>query len=135
MTDTPYHEKFPTGTSVRIADLLILEEFHRTWKYHNKLEEQQLGYHDQIARVKQVGFYHGGDVSLRAAGHSGNLARMLPSASVTNAIMLLGTQRGARTRAGHVDILVDAWQGIPNRQGIDTSVDTARMSAGATYDR
>jgi hypothetical protein len=24
---------------------------------------------------------------------------------------------------------------IPNRKGIDTSVDTARMSAGATYDR
>ena len=61
MTATPYHEKFPAGTSVRIADVLTLQEFRRSWQYHNKLEERQLGYHDQIAVVKQVGFYHGGD--------------------------------------------------------------------------
>lgn len=42
MTDTPYHEKFPVGTSVRIADRLTLREFYRTWKYHNKLQEEQL---------------------------------------------------------------------------------------------
>jgi hypothetical protein len=71
MTDTPYHEKFPAGTSVRIADLLTLEEFHRTWKYHNKLQEQQLGYYDQIAAVKQVGFYHGGDALYELEGVPG----------------------------------------------------------------
>jgi hypothetical protein len=71
LTDTPYHEHFPTGTSVRIADLMTLEEFHRTWKYHNKLQEQQLGYHDQIAVVKQVGFYHGGDALYELDGIPG----------------------------------------------------------------
>ncbi|MBZ5673267.1 MAG: hypothetical protein LAP61_03390 [Acidobacteriia bacterium] len=71
MTDTPYHEKFPVGTSVRIADLLTLREFHRTWNYHNKLQEQQLACHDQIAVASQVGFYHGGDVLYELEGVPG----------------------------------------------------------------
>jgi len=71
MADAPYHEKFPTGTSVRIEDLLTLQEFHRTWKYHNKLQEQQLAYHDQIAVVKQIGFYHGGDALYELEGVPG----------------------------------------------------------------
>ena len=62
MTEALYREKYPAGSSVRIADRLTLEEFRRTWKYHHKLEEQQLGYHDQVAVVTKVGFYHGGDV-------------------------------------------------------------------------
>jgi hypothetical protein len=71
MTGTPYRESFPAGTSVRIADLPTLDEFRRTWKYHNKLEGQQLACHDQIAVVKQVGFYHGGDVLYELEGVPG----------------------------------------------------------------
>ncbi len=71
MADTPYHEKFPNGTSVRIADLPTLQEFHRTWKYHNKLQDSQLAYHDHIAVVKQVGFYHGGDALYELDGVPG----------------------------------------------------------------
>jgi hypothetical protein len=71
MTDALYHEEFPAGSSVRIADQLTLEEFRRTWKYHNKLEDRQLSYHDQIAVVKQVSFYHGGDVLYELEGVSG----------------------------------------------------------------
>lgn len=71
MTDAPYHEKFPAGTSVRIANLLTLTEFRRTWKHHNKLQEQQLSYADQIAVVKQVGFYHGGDALYELGGVPG----------------------------------------------------------------
>ena len=71
MTDTLYHEKFPAGSSVRIVDRPALDEFRRSWKYHNKLEERQLGYHDQIAVVSQVGFYHGGDALYELDGVPG----------------------------------------------------------------
>lgn len=56
-----YKEKYPKGSKVRIADRAYLEEFLRTWTFHNKLEAQQLNYADQIAEVESVGFYHGGD--------------------------------------------------------------------------
>lgn len=57
----PYKEAFPAGTTVRIADRNFLEEFKKTWKYHHKLEDEQLDYADRVAMVKKVGFYHGGD--------------------------------------------------------------------------
>jgi hypothetical protein len=57
----PYKEEFPKGTKVKIADRAFLEDFRETWKYHHKLEPEQLGFADKIAKVKSVGFYHGGD--------------------------------------------------------------------------
>lgn len=57
----PYKEAFPAGTDVRIADQAFLEDFMATWKYHHKLRPEQLAYADCVARVKGVGFYHGGD--------------------------------------------------------------------------
>ena len=57
-----YEEKFPKGTNVKIASRMTLEDFLRTWRYHHKLETQQLAYADKIAEVESVGFYHGGDV-------------------------------------------------------------------------
>jgi hypothetical protein len=60
-TKGPYKEEFPKGTKVKIADLPFLEDFHRTWKFHHKLEREQLGFASRIACVKSVGFYHGGD--------------------------------------------------------------------------
>jgi hypothetical protein len=36
-------------------------EFLKAWKFHHKLERQQLNYANKIAKVKPVGFYHGGD--------------------------------------------------------------------------
>ncbi len=58
---TPYKEAFPEGTNVRIADRAFLDEFMRTWKYHHKLQPEQLEYADRVATVQKVGFYHGGD--------------------------------------------------------------------------
>jgi carboxylesterase type B len=58
----PYHEAFPAGTTVRIADRASLEEFMATWKYHHKLKPDQLAYADRTAKVKGVGAYHGGDM-------------------------------------------------------------------------
>jgi hypothetical protein len=36
-------------------------EFLKTWKLHHELEPQQLNFANKIAKVKSVGFYHGGD--------------------------------------------------------------------------
>lgn len=67
----PYKEAFPTGTDVRVADRAFLENFKETWKYHHKLENEQLAYADQLATVEQVGFYHGGDPIYKLAGIPG----------------------------------------------------------------
>jgi hypothetical protein len=60
-TKGPYKAEFPTGSKVKIADQAFLDNFFRTWKFHHKLEPNQLPFADQIAKVKSVGFYHGGD--------------------------------------------------------------------------
>jgi hypothetical protein len=58
----PYSESFPVGTEVRILDSDGLLDFQRTWKYHNKLKDEQLQFAGLIARISKVGYYHGGDV-------------------------------------------------------------------------
>jgi len=56
-----YKEAFPKGSKVKIMTHAFLEDFLKSWKFHNKLKPEQLGYADQIAEVESVGFYHGGD--------------------------------------------------------------------------
>ena len=53
---------FPIGTRVRIADRAELQEFMRTWKYHHKLRPEQLAFAADVREVKDVGYYHGGDI-------------------------------------------------------------------------
>lgn len=60
-TRGPYNAEFPVGSTVRIADRDLLEEFSRTWQYHHKLEPQPIQYHGRIAKVKTARAYHGGD--------------------------------------------------------------------------
>jgi hypothetical protein len=57
-----YQEKFPVGTQVRIVGLSELERFRRDWRFHHKLEDEQLGFAGRSTRIASVGFYHGGDV-------------------------------------------------------------------------
>ena len=57
----PYKEAFPEGTRVRVAARDFLAHFMVEWKYHHKLQPDQLAYADREAKVKAVGFYHGGD--------------------------------------------------------------------------
>ena len=71
MNANPYKELFPVGTKVRVGDRVFLTKFKETWKYHHKLEAEQLGYADRIAIVKTVGFYHGGDVIYELTGIPG----------------------------------------------------------------
>jgi hypothetical protein len=47
------------------------EQFLRDWKYHNKLQPEQLNYADQFAEIDAVGFYHGGDELYKLKGISG----------------------------------------------------------------
>jgi hypothetical protein len=56
-----YKEEFPKNSTVQIAGRAFLENFLTTWKLHHELEPQQLNYANKIAKVKSVGFYHGGD--------------------------------------------------------------------------
>ena len=58
---TPYREAFSVGSKVRIASRAALDQFRANWRYHHSLGEAQLLYADQIATVKEVAFYHGGD--------------------------------------------------------------------------
>jgi hypothetical protein len=55
-------EKFPAGSRVRIVEMGELEKFKRTWRYDHKLEPMQLAHAGELAEVKAVSFYHGGDV-------------------------------------------------------------------------
>jgi len=66
-----YKENFPVGSKVRIADAPRLQEFKRTWKYHHKLDSEQLKYAGDIVEVEKVGFYHGGDVLYELRGVPG----------------------------------------------------------------
>ncbi len=66
-----YHEDDPVGSVVRIADALKLQEFQRTWKYHDPLQPEQLSHAGRTAKVKSVGYYHGGDVLYTLRGIPG----------------------------------------------------------------
>lgn len=72
MTNVPYYnERFPMGAKARIANRAVLEEFIATWKYHHKLQPEQLEYADRIATVEGVSFYHGGDPVYKLEGIPG----------------------------------------------------------------
>lgn len=67
----PYNEAFPKGASVRIADREFLDNFKQTWRYHHKLQPEQLSYAGRVTVVEKVGFYHGGDPVYTLAGIPG----------------------------------------------------------------
>jgi len=58
---TPYHERFPVGARVRVAPQGRLEQFRRTWRFHNPLTAEQLPFAGRESTVREVGFFHGGD--------------------------------------------------------------------------
>jgi hypothetical protein len=66
-----YQEQFPVGTTVRIAERADLERFRREWQFHHKLEVGQISYARRTARVRDVGFYQGGDVLYHLDGVPG----------------------------------------------------------------
>lgn len=56
-----YHGTFRVGEAVQIADATRLHEFRETWRFHHPLNDEQLTFAGQEARVAEVLFYHGGD--------------------------------------------------------------------------
>ncbi len=62
---------YPEGTLVRIAPRAELDAFLDTWKFHHKLQADQLQYADRTARVCWIGYYHGGDVLYQLEGVPG----------------------------------------------------------------
>jgi hypothetical protein len=66
-----YQSEHVKGSRVRIASRAVLEQFLRDWKYHNKLQSEQLNYADRSAEVASVGFYHGGDELYKLKGIPG----------------------------------------------------------------
>jgi hypothetical protein len=67
----PYKAEFPVGSLVRIAGRDALEHFMRTWKFHNKLQPEQLDYGGKAGKIRSVGFYHGGDELYQIEGVPG----------------------------------------------------------------
>jgi hypothetical protein len=57
----PYVAEYPEGSTVITADRVALDRFRAEWRYHNKLQPEQLLYSSHIARVVSVMFYHGAD--------------------------------------------------------------------------
>ena len=57
----PYREAFPVGSLVRVADRPKLDAFMVSWRYHHRLQQEQLAYAERVTTVEEVGFYHGGD--------------------------------------------------------------------------
>jgi hypothetical protein len=68
---TPYKGQFSVGTKVRIRRHEDLKEFQREWKYHNPLTNDQVAFADKEAMVKDIGYYHGGDVLYELEGIPG----------------------------------------------------------------
>lgn len=66
-----YNIEFPIGSRVKTASRATLEDFLRSWKYHSKLQPEQIDYHDRIARVEDASVYHGGDELYRLEGIPG----------------------------------------------------------------
>ena len=56
-----YTTEHPVGTLVHVRDRASLDAFVREWRFHHPLEAVQLKSAGKAARVKSVGFYHGGD--------------------------------------------------------------------------
>jgi hypothetical protein len=56
-----YTPTFPVGSRVRVISRVSLDRFAQGWKYHHKLQPEQVTFAGATATVKNVSFYHGGD--------------------------------------------------------------------------
>ncbi len=66
-----YQQRFPMGSRVRVASHDKLEAFAHDWKFHHKLEPEQMNFAGFVAKVRNVGFYHGGDPLYELEGVAG----------------------------------------------------------------
>jgi hypothetical protein len=71
MVDDLYQPTFPEGAMVRIADRAFVENFLATWKYHHRLQAEQLAYANREPAVEKIGYDHGGDQLYNLVGIPG----------------------------------------------------------------
>jgi hypothetical protein len=71
--ETPYKEAFPAGSRVRIVSRPALDAFAQSWKFHHRLQPEQMDCAGTTSTVRNVGFYRGGiaGMSLRTFRASG----------------------------------------------------------------
>jgi hypothetical protein len=69
--NAPYEARHAEGSTVRVADRKVLEDFAKGWKLHNPLTSDQLAFSGRQTTVKSVGYYHGGDVLYVLQGFPG----------------------------------------------------------------
>jgi len=68
---TPYKSRFSVGAIVRVASQPELERFSKDWTFHHPLQPDQFRFAGAMAKVKSVGFYHGGDAIYELEGAPG----------------------------------------------------------------
>lgn len=66
-----YEASYKEGTYVQIADRSTLEQFLATWHLHNPLRPEQLEFAARVAKVRWIGYYHGGYVLYQLEGVPG----------------------------------------------------------------
>jgi hypothetical protein len=54
-----------------VADRPTLEAFMVSWRYHHRLQPEQLAYARRVTTVEEVAFYHGGDPVYKLANLPG----------------------------------------------------------------
>jgi hypothetical protein len=59
-----YRANHAVGARVRIAPLERLSSFRREggWRFHHPVQDDQLPFAGLLDTVKDIGYYHGGDV-------------------------------------------------------------------------
>ena len=67
----PYNAEYRPGSSVRVVERPLLEQFQREWRRHNPLLDAQLEFGGRIATVREVWYYHGGDELYQLEGLPG----------------------------------------------------------------
>jgi hypothetical protein len=55
-----YKATFPAESKVRVISSEALEIFAKNWKYHHKLQDEQMKFAGASAFVEEVSFYRGG---------------------------------------------------------------------------
>lgn len=67
----PYQALHPQGSRVRVAARVDLESFRAMWRSHHNLTEAQLAFADEPSFVRNINYYHGGDVLYELDGIPG----------------------------------------------------------------
>ena len=65
------HELQARAAADRIATRPALDSFFSSWRFHHKLQPEQLDYADQVVEVESVTFCHGGDELYKLKGVPG----------------------------------------------------------------